>query len=174
MSRPHGFMSKDEYAKHKEISLKTLSEHIRMGNIVVREINGRIWIDPVVADRQYEKNVRKKVDGNSGDEYAKARSLRERANAEKAVLQVAEYKRTLIKRQDVERQGFLAGQKIKQALETIPSKLGARLAAITDPHRVEITLKEEIERILLDLCDLSGHVFDEMPLDIEQEETQSE
>jgi len=160
--RPEGHLTRSEYARHRGCSVQTITLAMNAGDIEYRKVNQSVWIEPHVADAQWLKNRSNNGSGQKKSElseYDKARTLRERANAEKAILQVAEYKKTLIKKSDVEKQGFLAGQKIRQAIESIPAKLGARLAAITDPHRVEMTLREEFELILTNLSDLDGDEF---------------
>ena len=161
--RPEGHLTKSEYARHRGCSVQSITLAMQAGHIEYRKVGQQVWIEPHVADAQWAKNRTNSGTGQKRsemNEYDKARTLRERANAEKAVLQVAEYKKTLIKKSEVEKQGFLAGQKIRQAIEAIPAKLGARLAAITDPHRVEMTLRDELELILMNLSDLDGHEFD--------------
>lgn len=159
---PKGYVTKHEFAQIRGVSVQSVHMAIRDGDIDSIKIGKNVWIDPDKANEQWNKNRRNTGQGQKNialNDYDKARTLRERANAEKAVLQVAEMKKTLIKKEDVVRQGFLAGQKIRQALESIPAKLGARLAAITDPHKVEITMRDEIEHILFELSNLDGHEF---------------
>lgn len=150
-------ITQSAYARHRQCSLKTVADAIIAGHITSKKVGNNVMIDPKVADVEWERNRNTKVNKNGTDDYSKARALREKANAEKAILQVAEYKSTLIKKEDVERQGFEVGQKIRQALEAMPSRISAKVASKTDPHECEIIMKQEIEDILLELCGIKGH-----------------
>lgn len=153
-------VTQSEYARMRGCNLRTVSDAINQGQITARKDGKNVWIDPEKADKEWDlnRNRQGKSSGKAGvDEYSKARTLREKAAAEKAVLQVAEIKGTLIKKEDVRRQGFEAGRKIRSALESLPSRLAPNVAVITDPHECEIFMKEEIEKILVELCTIDGY-----------------
>ena len=46
---------------------------------------------------------------------------------------------------------------IREAFETLPSRVAPKIAAKTDPHEVEIILMDEVNQVLEALTDLRGY-----------------
>lgn len=63
--------------------------------------------------------------------YAGARARREEAEAEKAEIETAKLRGSLVMREDIERGGFDIGREIRDAMESAVNSLSAELAALT-------------------------------------------
>ena len=138
---------------------KAVEKAIKSGRISVLA-DGKI--DFEVADIQWEKNTRKRIDfhgaqptaitpppvavskTNSPD-WADHKIRREAAEAKLKEIELAKRKGELIDREGAELAAQKTGRMLRDALvETLPSKLAIELAAITDPRAVECSLRESI------------------------------
>lgn len=63
--------------------------------------------------------------------YAVARARREEAEAEKAEIETAKLRGSLVMREDIERGGFDIGREIRDAMESAVNSLAAELAVLT-------------------------------------------
>ena len=67
------YMNQAEYAKHRGVSAAAVNKAIKSGRIIpVEDENGRKFIDPVVADRQWQQNS---SPVNGGDRRKKDKPL---------------------------------------------------------------------------------------------------
>lgn len=126
-------------------------------------IDGRI--DPDVADIQWEKNTRRRVDlhsqspsveatqvGSSASagrseepSWAASKARTEAAVAELKELQLARQKGDLVDRAGVERAAYQTGRQLQKALiDVFPPRVAVELAALTDPWGVECFLREQL------------------------------
>lgn len=148
-------ITQSAYARHRKCNLKTVCDAINQGHIIAKKVGQNVMIDPEKADKDWEANRSTQVTSGKGtDDYSKARALREKANAEKAILQVAEYKKTLIKKEDVIKKVSAIGFGVKERLRGLPQKLAAELAAESDAHTLELFLQSEIDQALSGLDEL--------------------
>lgn len=85
--------------------------------------------------------------------FAEARLLERRYKALRAKLDYEQQQGLLVPAADVQTQGRQIGALMRAALQTIPDRLSAALAAETDPRRAQALLAAEIDRALATLCD---------------------
>lgn len=85
--------------------------------------------------------------------FAEARLLERRYKALRAKLDYEQQQGLLVPAADVQTQGRQIGALMRAALQTIPDRLSAELAAETDPRRAHALLAAEIDRALANLCD---------------------
>lgn len=169
-------MTQSEYAKHRGVSAVAVHKAVKEKRIST--IDGKI--DPVVADIQWERNTRARVqaprqdnapvqpplpaaapapvsagaerapDGKAED-YWESRGRREKAEAAIAEMKEAEMRGTLI-RADVVRSALATKiSAARDALLQIPSRLAPVLAAETDLERVTEVLEAELRQALAQL-----------------------
>lgn len=141
-------LSLADYARYRGISDQTVMDAISAGHIKAEKRGHRVWINKEQADADWANNRATRGDKGGGGDYARARAIREQANAELAVLAVAEEKRKLVRVETVEKEGFEVARSIRDALLNIPQKIAPEVAAETDPHAVEIILQREITQAL--------------------------
>lgn len=96
------------------------------------------------------------VTGRGDLSYNKARARREVANAELAELKLAERRGQLVELAAVEKGAEDNGRLVREALMGIPDRLSGLLAGETDPHRVHLSLTDEIRRALEELTGDDG------------------
>ena len=126
-------------------------------------IDGKI--DPDVADIQWERNTRRRVDLHSvptahkteasapsatdaaaaDPSWAQSKARTEAAVAELKELQLARQKGELVDRGGVERAAYQTGRQLQKALiDVFPSRVAVELATLTDPWGVECFLREQL------------------------------
>lgn len=74
------------------------------------------------------------------------------ASAELKEFKLKKEKGLYISKDEVERQAFEIGKKVKESLRNIPTRLGDELATINDPHLIKQKLTKEIDSILEQLA----------------------
>lgn len=89
------------------------------------------------------------------NDYQKARTERERANANLAQLELLERLGVLVPRADVEKAAAQVGRLVRDAILALPDRLAPRLAAENDPARVRADLDQELRYALHGLADRS-------------------
>lgn len=153
------------------------------GSFVV-DASGRRWIDPLRADQEWaaktdSSQVRTPaaravlalpapsatvptVPPQAGSaasseavDYLLERALRERAERQRAELDLARARGELVDRSRVELAAAAAGRLLQSALLALPARLADPLAALADPKAVEARLDAEIRRALEDAQRLS-------------------
>lgn len=85
--------------------------------------------------------------------YFEARAKREQFQAKQAELQYLEAIGQLVPKAELQQAAFRRYRAIRDKLLNIPDRLGAILAAETDPHRVHSLLGKEIQQVLHELSD---------------------
>ena len=161
-------VTKSEYAKLRGCAPSAVTRAIKEGRITTVVIDGRELIEVAVADIQWQRNTRARVDSSAttaaplasvivanevgrGQSYEDARRRRELAEANIAEMQQAEMEGVLI-RADAVRSAWAA--KItgaRDALLQIPSRLAPVLAAEADMAKVTALLEDELRQALADL-----------------------
>ena len=129
-------------------------------------INGKF--DPAVARIQWEANRQRRRASNpteaapagqsgAGSEYWRAKTDRERSEAEIAALKAGELRGDLVRRAEVER--AIAGRivSLREALETIGDRVGALLAAESNALACRTIVMREIRQALRGFVEASGH-----------------
>jgi phage terminase Nu1 subunit (DNA packaging protein) len=91
----------------------------------------------------------------TGGEAEAADLRRKQAQAALAELDLAKARGELVAAAEVERQAFKRGRELRNAFESIPSRISAVLAAESDPHKVREILAGEIREVLLVLSNPS-------------------
>jgi hypothetical protein len=157
-----GLLNQTEYARHRGISQSAVSQAISLGRIPT--INGKI--DPQIADRALAHNTdlskpRNCVNGSSaggalatlppGVNWADARAARENMLALLAELDYRERSGDLVARDDVEKIGFATARRARDLLLSIPDRLAAVLAGLTDAQDCHRLIRAEIDRVCSEL-----------------------
>jgi phage terminase Nu1 subunit (DNA packaging protein) len=73
------------------------------------------------------------------------------ASAELKEFKLAKEKGLVIDRDEVERQAFEIGKKLKESLKTIPIRISDELASLNDAHTIRNRLEDEVNKILEDV-----------------------
>lgn len=158
-----------EYAKRRGVSQPAVTKAIKAGRITVVESDGKKLIDPDVADIQWAKNTRAKAsniehvygcevgaegDGIEADVYdiKAARAKREYHEANIAEMRERKEASELVEANAVNKAAIDAGAMLRHALESLPGKLSATLAAVDDAEEIRESLTREVDAILQDLA----------------------
>lgn len=162
-------------------SLRAVQKAIATHRIsVLTDDKGRQRIDPEVADIQWDRNTDpdQSVRANAGREtvlpgsasgeasggrgeereqspYWDARTRLAVAEAAKAELQLEEMSGNLVRRERVERAAYEAGRLLRDMVLSVPSKIAAETAAMSDPQAVEARIRDELRKVLDELARLS-------------------
>lgn len=160
-------MTQAEYSRHRDCSREAVRKAVEAGRITT--FGPDKLIDAQLADAQWQRNTRARVDSTSATavaalpdvivanevgrstSYDEARRRRETAEANIAEMKQAEMQGTLI-RADAVRSAWAA--KItgaRDALLQIPSRIAPVLAAETDLVRVTALLEDELRQALAEL-----------------------
>jgi hypothetical protein len=94
--------------------------------------------------------------GADPDSYQVHRAARERYQAELTRLELEERQGKLTPTADVERAAAQTARAVRDALLVIPDRVGAQVAAETDPARVHALLAAEVRHALVALSDALG------------------
>ena len=70
------------------------------------------------------------------------------ASAELKEFKLKKEKGLYIAKDEVERQAFEIGKKVKESLRSIPSRIGDELATMSDPHAIKEKISREIDAVL--------------------------
>jgi len=97
-------------------------------------------------------------DIDEGQSIAEAQRLKELYNAKLKKLDYEQRRAALIERAEVVKDATLVGILVKEKLLAVPGRLGAMLAAESDPFKAEQMLKIEINQLLEDLSTALGGV----------------
>lgn len=147
-----------DYAKHRGVRLQAVQDALKYGRIT-KEKDGKL--DPVKADEQWLKNTNaalargqkktpaKVVDGEP--DYFKSRAMRESYEAELAKLEFEEKSGKLIDADKVRRQAFEIARITRDAVLSIPDRISAELAGITDQATIHSILTKELNNSLQEI-----------------------
>lgn len=151
------------YARHRGCDEKAVRKAIAEGRISA--IDGKI--DPEVADIQWAKNTRARVDsgktgngqlslptgepGTSGQDpeapqsdYQDSRARRERAEAEKAELEAAKMAKRLVDGEAVQTAVFDAFRQLRDRLMTVPRRTAPTVLGLVDVREIEMKMADEM------------------------------
>jgi hypothetical protein len=149
-------MSLRAYAKHRGETLGAVQKALKTGRITALK-SGKI--DPAAADKAWSQGTdpskqRKApgAGGNSSENFAMARAAREAYNAKLAELNFRERAKQLVDAGTVRARAFENARAVRDAVLGLPNKIGAELAAETDPVKVQNLLILELTRVLEELA----------------------
>jgi hypothetical protein len=180
-------LSLNAYAKHRSCALSAVQKAIATNRIkTVLDEKGRVKIDPVQADADWEKNTdhskrsplfggppkivqqnepRKSRRSTAGgtppaepqlnepvddsDQYRQARADREHLKLTQERLDLAERLGQIIDVRDASLLVSTALRTLRDRAMTVPFRLSAELAALTDVQQIESRLMMEIEAALM-------------------------
>lgn len=174
-------VTKSKYAEMRGCAPSAVTRAVQEGRITtIRGEDGRDMIDPAVADIQWARNTRARVDSKAaltdtaappprtpgarssgqaddpaadddGNTYWTARARREAAEAEIAEMKLAEMQGVLIRADAVRSAWASKIGTARDALLQIPARLAPVLAAETDLAAVTQLLEAELRQALADL-----------------------
>jgi hypothetical protein len=164
-----------KYAVHRGVSVQAVSKAVAAGRITtVSDVKGRRRIDPEVADIQWSRNTDPvqaqraagqrvqappTMDHSPADPRA-AQSVRDRvetARAELLELELQEKRGILVKVEDVKRRAFELARAMRDALQALPPRVAAQVAAESDAARCHDILAAEVGKV----CAEVGKVCEE-------------
>lgn len=158
-------LSINAYAKHRGVHLKTVQQAIAEGRIE-KDANGKI--DQEKADYDWEmntdpakqNNVKNKKNAEfsgeiKGPSYQQSRAVREAYQAKLAKLEYEEKAEKLVDAEQVKREAFEEGRRIRDALLSIPARISSQLLTAKSAFDVEQILTEELTLALKNLSDES-------------------
>lgn len=164
---PVELMTMAQYARHRGVSGEAVRKAIRTERITAVERDGKLMVDPVVADIQWAENTdpRQALRANarkgnmptqpiSGDRegdggaYWTARTRREEADAERAEIELAKLRGTVADIEGMKRAAMVTGRLLRDTFLGLPRKLASEYAGMTDPFEIERNMEHAIRRIL--------------------------
>lgn len=90
--------------------------------------------------------------GADGEVMGDLEVREQRAKTEMAELRVREMRGTVVSAEDVKKAAFETARSVRDALSAIPARIGALVAAESDPHKVKEILAQEIRQALEELA----------------------
>lgn len=177
-------MTQAEYARHRDVSREAVRKAIEAKRITTVTENGKVRIDPEVADIQWARNTDQKqferanaakiraatppedapappprgreAGGGGGDAYFEARARREAAEAEKAVIELERLRGTVADTAGMRNAAFAIGRLLRDTLLGLPTKLAPEYAGMTDAFEIERHMDAALRRVLDDLASLTA------------------
>lgn len=180
-----------EYAAHRKalglvgVTLAAVQKAISSNRITtVTDEKGRTKIDPAVADIQWSRNTDPDQSartnaahlaaGSTGNEppssrreedepsaYWVAKTRREQNAADREALLLDQLRGSLIEKDAARRAAFDAGRLLRDQILSVPSKLAAEFAAMTDPRAIETRMRDELRKPLEQIVQLARAGMDE-------------
>ena len=168
------WLSVPEFAKHVKKTPQYINRSVRNGKIsetALKQKGKRFLINPKRAIEDMERNVsyinkksgveqsgketeKKKTIKNAGLDIvplAEAQKLQANYIAALKKIELEERQGYLLKKEDVEKDFFDVGRRVRDALLNIPDRISAELASITDTHVINDLLTVEISQALEEL-----------------------
>jgi hypothetical protein len=157
-------LSMRAYARRRSVALAAVQKAIESGRISLQPDGS---INPEVADRQWEDNtrpvppsavavkgvLRENGSGHGLSQYTEARAERERYVALLARLKYEERAGGLVRADQVEDARFKEFRAFRDRMQSIPDRVAAIIAGVTDPAEIHKMLSTEIEKALSDFAD---------------------
>ncbi len=145
-----------EYARHRGVSRVAVHKAIRDGRIAI--VRGRISRD--VADRDWTENTAPAAppaggeasESAAGITYNRARTLEKVVRARIAQFTLDELQKKLVDAEDVLQAADDHGRRVKDALMTLPGRLGPRVAAEKSRVKCEQMILAEVRRLCEELA----------------------
>jgi phage terminase Nu1 subunit (DNA packaging protein) len=155
-----GLLTFSKYASHRGCTAAAVSQAVREKRLdkSVVERDGRRWIDPQIADREWAENSRRirqpQIVGDSKDakQLLAARAKREGHEARLAELRERQTAGELVEKRAVELAASRIGRMTRDTFLGLPSRVAPDLAAISDPWELEQRLEAAIRQVLDDLA----------------------
>jgi phage terminase Nu1 subunit (DNA packaging protein) len=162
-------MGKSEYARHRRVSPAAITKHVKNGVIVV-DGKGKIdseltdWILDQYTDRVTQVGANPTVKSNSehepGDEtYAAQRTRLTKYKAELAKIELARQNDELVDSESLKSDSFSAHRKLRDGLYSFVDSLSGPFAAESDPHKLRVLFRAEIDNLLTDLTEEIKHLL---------------
>ena len=160
-------ISQAAYGRKRGWSRQYVGRLVKTGRLTL--VKGKV--DEASADKQLEEMIDPslKNDGTAGtrkttevttpdggdnenkDSLIHHKKKREKYNAELAQLKYEESIGKLVKKVEVDRDGFAVGRIIRDAIQAIPSRMMDALAAEDNPKKIHIMLEREFDLALEEL-----------------------
>ena len=167
-------------------TLASVQKAIASGRIsTIADEKGKPKIDPEVADIQWGRNTdpdqsaranggrdvspppssasapgRGDSDERDSNAYWDAKTRREVAEASLAERKLEELSGNLVRREAVERAAYESGRMLRDMVLSVPTRLAAELAAVTDPQKIEQRIRAELRHVLDELARLTRTGFE--------------
>jgi hypothetical protein len=172
-------ISPSEYARRRGVHHTAVHKAIKSGRILL--IDGKI--DPEVADIQWEKNTRPRVDYMRAPVQAcaspaqplpdsavsqtlydlqLARAKREYHEANLAEMRERQKAGELVLVREVHLRYTTLAAQFRAAIERIPDKLATRLAAESNADAVHALLMKELDQALIDMARMADHLPEQL------------
>jgi len=176
--KPAGLLSVPDFAKRVNVSRQRILKAIESGVLVnsitidnstkrklfkVDEKKGlKEWeahIDPAKKRDNLKQEEAREINkpDNEPSAYQKSKAAREFFNAKIARLNYEERAGTLVDAEQVKKESFKVGRRVRDSMLGLPERLAAELANMTEPREIAVYLKEQIAGALKDL-DSINHV----------------
>jgi hypothetical protein len=157
------------YARHRRErglpggALNAVQTAIKSRRISLIERDGKVLIDPAVADDEWERNTdHAKVRGaragsahTSGDDdpgsFMAWKTLREKHEAEMAAMRAQQMRSELVRTDDVRRHLVGSLRTLRAAVDALPDRLAPLLAAEADALKIRALLKVELDEVLAEV-----------------------
>jgi len=160
-----------EYAEHRGLTPGRISQLINEGMLSTVIKNGKKYLDKNKADKEFDSRVDASKRNANHNQTVKARKPYETENNKKEVipdiynskaikeafaarlakLEYEEKAGQVIRIDKVKIEAFNVARQLRNALLNIAPKIATELAALTDPHEVEMLLDREIREALIEL-----------------------
>ncbi len=150
-----------EFARQQGVSLKAVQKAINSGRIRLETRGGKKGLDPEVAALEWEESTdpakQRKEDASPSQSsaasrvYADSRAAKESYAARMAELDYKEKAGSLASVDKVKLGAFQTARIVRDGLQGMSARISGKLAAESDPVKVQIILDEEINRALMEL-----------------------
>lgn len=157
-------ISKSEYAKLRGCSPSAVTKAIREARISTITSDGSEMIDPAIADIQWQRNTRPRIDSASAATAIKLDGEPEATNmdeplfearrrlmvseANQAETKEAETKGRLLDRAGVDRAFYEAARGLRDGMNNCSRRLAAEVANLTNPSECEEVIAKELRHLL--------------------------
>lgn len=169
-----GLVTIAEFARLLGISRQRVTYAANKGKLKTTKVNGVRMVDPKIGMKQWEANrslvaaaknpsgkkaTKKegsffkyesppKVDQDGDLTMAEAERREKVYKSQLSELKYLEQAGKLIEVDKVQRRAFELGRSVRDAIMQIPTRFAHELAAETDPHKLEIMLTKQLQKVL--------------------------
>jgi hypothetical protein len=161
-----------EYARRRDVRHSSVQEAINSGRIasaVRKDAKGNPRIDAEAADKLWQENTdpaeqrgvhasseeaaERPVSRSRGPSYAESRAIREAYEARLCKLQFDKAMGDLLPRAEIETSTFRVMRASRDAMLSLPDRLSAEVASMSDERQVHARISKEVEAIQAELAD---------------------
>jgi hypothetical protein len=162
-------ISQNAYARHRGCSPGTVANAVKVGRIrLITDAEGRLGIDPVQADIDWQNNTdhtrnpnkpkamhkgipekttaRKPPNPVLAGSFIDAKTSAQQSQAELLKIELLERQGKLVDIEQVQAESFRLGRQVRDNLMNIPARVVSRMRSAVDDHEAFTILEDEIRK----------------------------